>query len=148
VSAGVPATPASVAVPFAAIVLAMLPAVLDQTILATALPVVATELGAITDVSWVVTAHLISAAATTLALLAAVAARTTGFFRALGGAVGAAVLGAVFAARAGAPTSEGAGAGVVDGGPGRVPRRHAAGLACPDRCPAPARGAAAHRRRA
>jgi EmrB/QacA subfamily drug resistance transporter len=54
-----------VAVPFAAIVLAMLPAVLDQTILATALPVVAAELGAITDVSWVVTAYVVSAAATT-----------------------------------------------------------------------------------
>ena len=35
-----------VAVPFAAIVLAMLPAVLDQTILATALPVIAGDLGA------------------------------------------------------------------------------------------------------
>jgi MFS family permease len=33
---------------------------------------------------------------------------TTGFFRALGGAVGAAVLGAVFAAHAGAGASEGA----------------------------------------
>jgi MFS family permease len=44
-----------------------------------------------------------------------VATASTGFFRALGGAVGAAVLGAVFAAQAGAPASEGAGAGVVDG---------------------------------
>ena len=34
----------TVAVPFAAIVLAMLPAVLDQTILATALPVIAVGL--------------------------------------------------------------------------------------------------------
>jgi EmrB/QacA subfamily drug resistance transporter len=55
----------SVAVPFAAIVLAMLPAVLDQTILATALPVIARDLGSITDVSWVVTAYVVAAAATT-----------------------------------------------------------------------------------
>ena len=53
----------SVAVPFAAIVLAMLPAVLDQTILATALPVVAADLGRLTDVSWVVTAYVVAAAA-------------------------------------------------------------------------------------
>jgi EmrB/QacA subfamily drug resistance transporter len=53
------------ALPFAAIVLAMLPAVLDQTILATALPVVARDLGNLSDVSWVVTAYVIAAAATT-----------------------------------------------------------------------------------
>jgi hypothetical protein len=41
---------------FAAIVLAMLPAVLDQTILATALPTIAADLGRLTDVSWVITA--------------------------------------------------------------------------------------------
>ena len=50
---------------FAAIVLAMLPAVLDQTILATALPTIAADLGSVTDVSWVVTAYVIAAAATT-----------------------------------------------------------------------------------
>jgi EmrB/QacA subfamily drug resistance transporter len=55
----------SVAVPFAAIVLAMLPAVLDQTILATALPVIARDLGTLSDVSWVVTAYVVAAAATT-----------------------------------------------------------------------------------
>jgi EmrB/QacA subfamily drug resistance transporter len=55
----------AVAVPFAAIVLAMLPAVLDQTILATALPVIAGDLGSLSDVSWVVTAYVIAAAATT-----------------------------------------------------------------------------------
>jgi MFS family permease len=38
-----------------------------------------------------------------------IATATTGFFRALGGAVGAAVLGAVFAAQAGTRASEGAG---------------------------------------
>src|SRR5829696_4906014 len=54
-----------VAVPFAAIVLAMLPAVLDQTILATALPVIAGDLGSVSDVSWVVTAYVVAAAATT-----------------------------------------------------------------------------------
>src|SRR3954466_2336899 len=55
----------AVALPFAAIGLAMLPAVLDQTILATALPVVAGDLGSLTDVSWVVTAYVVAAAATT-----------------------------------------------------------------------------------
>ena len=54
-----------VALPFAAIVAAMLPAVLDQTILATALPTIAGELGSVTDVSWVVTAYVVAAAATT-----------------------------------------------------------------------------------
>jgi EmrB/QacA subfamily drug resistance transporter len=53
------------AFPFAAIVLAMLPAVLDQTILATALPVIARDLGSIGDVSWVVSAYVVAAAATT-----------------------------------------------------------------------------------
>ncbi|HEY3186922.1 MAG TPA: MDR family MFS transporter [Solirubrobacteraceae bacterium] len=59
------ATRAAIAVPFAAIVLAMLPAVLDQTILATALPTIATDLGRLTDVSWVVSAYVVAAAATT-----------------------------------------------------------------------------------
>src|SRR5947207_6024198 len=54
-----------VAVPFGAIVLAMLPAVLDQTILATALPTIASDLGRLTDVSWLVTAYVVAAAATT-----------------------------------------------------------------------------------
>jgi EmrB/QacA subfamily drug resistance transporter len=56
---------ASVAVPFVAIVLAMLPAVLDQTILATALPVIAGDLGSLSDVSWVVSAYVVAAAALT-----------------------------------------------------------------------------------
>src|ERR687887_1280386 len=50
---------------FAAIVLAMLPAVLDQTILATALPTIARDLGEVSDVSWVVTAYVVAAAAAT-----------------------------------------------------------------------------------
>src|SRR6266566_1523298 len=57
--------PASVAVPFGAVVLAMLPAVLDQTILATALPTIAADLGRLSDLSWVVTAYVVAAAATT-----------------------------------------------------------------------------------
>ena len=52
-------------VPFAAVVLAMLPAVLDQTMLATGLPVIAGDLGQISDVSWVVTAYVVAAAAAT-----------------------------------------------------------------------------------
>src|SRR3954467_5651509 len=55
----------AVAVPFAALVLAMLPAVLDQTILASALPTIAGDLGRLTDVSWVVTAYVVAASATT-----------------------------------------------------------------------------------
>src|SRR5919202_518206 len=54
-----------VGIAFAAIVLAMLPAVLDQTILATALPVVAQDLGNVGDVAWVVTAYVVAAAAAT-----------------------------------------------------------------------------------
>jgi EmrB/QacA subfamily drug resistance transporter len=54
-----------VAVPFAAIVLAMLPGVLDQTILATALPTIAADLGRLSDLSWVVTAYVVAAAAAT-----------------------------------------------------------------------------------
>jgi EmrB/QacA subfamily drug resistance transporter len=56
---------ASVRVPFAALILAMLPAVLDQTILATALPTIASDLGSLTDVSWLVTAYVVSATAST-----------------------------------------------------------------------------------
>ena len=55
----------SVTIAFAAIVLAMLPAVLDQTILATALPTIAGDLGSLSDVAWVVTAYVIAAAAFT-----------------------------------------------------------------------------------
>jgi EmrB/QacA subfamily drug resistance transporter len=52
----------AVGVAFWAIVLAMLPAVLDQTILATALPTIASDLGRLADVSWVVTAYVVAAA--------------------------------------------------------------------------------------
>jgi EmrB/QacA subfamily drug resistance transporter len=50
---------------FGAVVLAMLPAVLDQTMLATGLPVIAADLGRVTDLSWVVTAYVVAAAAAT-----------------------------------------------------------------------------------
>src|SRR3954470_12096596 len=58
-------TRSKLSLPFAAIVLAMLPAVLDQTILATALPTIAGDLGKLSDVSWVVTAYVVAAAAAT-----------------------------------------------------------------------------------
>jgi MFS family permease len=60
-----PAAGTSARAGFAAIVLAMLPAVLDQTILATALPTIATDLGRLRDVSWVVTGYVVAAAALT-----------------------------------------------------------------------------------
>jgi EmrB/QacA subfamily drug resistance transporter len=59
------AAASAVLVPFAAIVLAMLPAVLDQTILATALPTIAADLGRLTDIAWVITAYVVAAAAST-----------------------------------------------------------------------------------
>src|ERR671933_544357 len=55
----------AVAIPFAALVLGRLPAVLAQTILATALPTIAADLGRLSDVSWLVTAYVVAAAATT-----------------------------------------------------------------------------------
>src|SRR3954452_16103406 len=56
---------AGVRVPFAALVAAMLPAVLDQTILATALPTIAADLGRLSDVSWLVTAYVVASTAST-----------------------------------------------------------------------------------
>src|SRR4051794_8284806 len=56
---------AGLRVPFGAVVLAMLPAVLDQTMLSTGLPVIAGDLGSVADVSWVVTAYVVAAAAAT-----------------------------------------------------------------------------------
>jgi MFS family permease len=43
----------------------MLSAVLDQTILATALPTIAHDLGRLPDVSWVIAAYVVTAAAST-----------------------------------------------------------------------------------
>jgi len=51
--------------PFAALLLAMLLASLDQTIVATALPTIVGDLGSINDVSWVVTAYLLTSTVTT-----------------------------------------------------------------------------------
>ncbi len=56
---------ADVRVPFAALVLAMLPAVLDQTVLATGLPTIARDLGSLSDVSAVVSAYVVAATAST-----------------------------------------------------------------------------------
>src|SRR4051812_10463126 len=50
---------------FAVLVLAMLPAVLDQTVLATALPTIAGELGTLGDVSYLVTAYVLASTVTT-----------------------------------------------------------------------------------
>src|SRR3979409_670867 len=50
---------------FASVVLAMLPAVLDHTVLAAARPTIAGDLGRLTALSWVVTASVVAAAATT-----------------------------------------------------------------------------------
>src|SRR4051794_30568797 len=50
---------------FAALVLAMLPAVLDQTVLATALPTIAGALGTLGDVTYVVTAYVLAATVAT-----------------------------------------------------------------------------------
>src|SRR3954471_23948340 len=57
-------TPAT-GVAFAALVLAMLPAVLDQTVLSTALPTIASDLGRLSDVSWLVTVYVVAATAST-----------------------------------------------------------------------------------
>ena len=54
-----------VRIAFAALVLAMLPAVLDQTILATALPTIAADLGHLSDVTWLVTVYVVAATAST-----------------------------------------------------------------------------------
>src|SRR3954464_6804212 len=50
---------------FSVLVLAMLPAVLDQTVLATALPTIARRLGTLGDVSYVVTAYVLTSTVAT-----------------------------------------------------------------------------------
>src|SRR3954453_17127370 len=55
----------SVWVPFIVLVLAMLPAVLDQTVLATALPTIASQLGTLGDVSYLVTAYVLASTVAT-----------------------------------------------------------------------------------
>ena len=58
-------TSGGVRLAFIALVLAMLPAVLDQTILATGLPTIASDLGHLSDVSWLVSVYVVAATATT-----------------------------------------------------------------------------------
>src|SRR3954462_3326325 len=53
----------TIRVPFAAVVAAMLPAVLAQPVLSTALPTIARSLGRVSDLPWVVTAYVVAAAA-------------------------------------------------------------------------------------
>lgn len=50
---------------FAALVLAMFLAALDQTIVATALPTIAGDLGGVTHLAWVITAYMLAATAAT-----------------------------------------------------------------------------------
>ena len=59
------ARPTSLRAAFAVLVLAMLPAVLDQTVLATALPTIAAQLGSIGDISHLVTIYVLASTATT-----------------------------------------------------------------------------------
>ena len=59
-----PAVTRSVLVTFAGLLLAMLLASLDQTIVSTALPTIVGDLGGIDQLSWVVTAYLLSATVT------------------------------------------------------------------------------------
>jgi len=69
VSASAAGTPAAerprVALIFVGLMLAMLLAVLDQTIVATALPTIVSDLGGLSHLSWVVTAYLLGATITT-----------------------------------------------------------------------------------
>jgi EmrB/QacA subfamily drug resistance transporter len=51
--------------PFSGLLLGMFIAALDQTIMATALPTIAGDLGGLSDLSWVVTVYVLAAAATT-----------------------------------------------------------------------------------
>ena len=50
---------------YAALMLAMLLAALDQTIVSTALPTIASDLGGLSHLSWVVTAYILASTATT-----------------------------------------------------------------------------------
>ncbi|UFR04718.1 MDR family MFS transporter [Streptomyces sp. Go40/10] len=57
--------PGSVLVPIGALLLGLLLAALDQTIVATALPTIVSELGGLEHLSWVVTAYLLASTAAT-----------------------------------------------------------------------------------
>src|SRR3954449_5512605 len=58
-------TDAGIWAAFGVLVLAMLPAVLDQTVLATALPTIASDLGTLGDVSYLVTAYVLASTVAT-----------------------------------------------------------------------------------
>lgn len=60
-----PRAQASIALIFTALILAMLLAVLDQTIVATALPTIVNDLGGLSQLSWVVTAYLLGSTVST-----------------------------------------------------------------------------------
>jgi EmrB/QacA subfamily drug resistance transporter len=60
-----PAPPRGLLVIYSALMLAMLLAALDQTIVATALPTIVSDLGGLDHLSWVVTAYILATTATT-----------------------------------------------------------------------------------
>jgi len=60
-----PAQPRGLLVIYSALMLAMLLAALEQTIVATALPTTASDLGGLSHLSWVVTAYILASTATT-----------------------------------------------------------------------------------
>lgn len=61
----VQASPRAVGVTISALLLAMLLAALDQTIVSTALPTIVSDLGGMSELSWVVTAYLLAVTAST-----------------------------------------------------------------------------------
>ena len=60
-----PGKPRGLLVIYGALMLAMLLAALDQTIVATALPTIVSDLGGLSHLSWVITAYLLASTATT-----------------------------------------------------------------------------------
>jgi len=60
-----PAQPRGLLVIYTALMLAVLLAALDQTIVATALPTIVSDLGGLSHLSWVVTAYILATTATT-----------------------------------------------------------------------------------
>jgi EmrB/QacA subfamily drug resistance transporter len=65
VANGQPARQRGLVVIYSALMLALLLAALDQTIVATALPTIVSDLGGLSHLSWVVTAYLLASTATT-----------------------------------------------------------------------------------
>ena len=60
-----PAQPRGLLVIYSALMLAILLAALDQTIVATALPTIVSDLGGLNHLSWVVTSYILATTATT-----------------------------------------------------------------------------------